>query len=340
MAPAFDRWHTRPMTRDSLYPPIAPHDVHWLPACDGHRVHYQQCGNPDGVPVLLVHGGPGSRITPFLLRLLDPQRFRMIGFDQRGCGQSTPNGRLPGNDTDALIADIERLRMQLGIARWLVLGGSWGAALGIAWAGRHPDACLGAILRAPFLTGDADLRWFFDDAGALAPEAWAPLAALAADAGAASVWPWLGEAMLAARNVTDAWPLISAWATWEQTLSGAPLRRLTAASSSDPQVRRTAFARYRVQAHYLLHNGFLGEDAVLAYAEAMAALPVTLLHGTADLVCRPINSWRLQQRFQNSRLEWVDGAGHDLTAPEMVRAMRNAGERFLGNQQLGDALPD
>jgi len=317
------------MTTDSLYPPIAPWDQRWLPAQGGHRVHYQQCGNPNGVPVLILHGGPGSRISPFLMRLLDPTQFRIIGFDQRGCGQSTPNGRLIANDTDALIADIERLRKHLGIACWLVLGGSWGAALGIAWAGRHLDACLGAILRAPFLTGDADLRWFFDDAGALAPEAWAPLAALAADAGAARIWPWLGEAMLAARTVADAWPLISAWAHWEQTLSGAPLRRLPTPSTSDPQARRAAFARYRVQAHYLLHNGFLGEDAVLAHAEAMASRPVTLLHGTADLVCRPINSWRLQQRFRNSELEWVDGAGHDLTAPAMVRAMRQAGERFI-----------
>jgi len=316
------------MTTHGLYAPITPWDQHWLAVGDGHRVCYQQYGNPQGLPALLLHGGPGSRISPLLVRLLDAERYRIIAFDQRGCGESTPVGRLIGNTTDALLHDIEQLRARLGIARWLVVGGSWGAALAIAWAGRHPAACLGALLRAPFLTGPTDLRWFFDEAAALAPQSWAALGALAHAAGAPRVWPWLGEAVLAARSVSAAWPLISAWMHWEQTLSCAPLALHAPPPAGDPQARRAAWHRYRVQAHYLLQHCFLGEELLLAQAAALDDVPVLLLHGTADLVCRPINSWRLQQQLPQSRLSWVDGAGHDLTAAAMVHAMRKAGERF------------
>jgi proline iminopeptidase len=318
------------MTTHGLYAPITPWDQHWLPVGEGHRVCYQQCGNPQGLPALLLHGGPGSRISPLLLRLLDAERYRIIAVDQRGCGESTPAGRLIGNTTEALVRDIEQLRARLGIARWLVMGGSWGAALAISWAGRHPQACLGALLRAPFLTGPADLRWFFDEAAALAPQAWAALGALAHAAGAPRVWPWLGEALLAARSVSAAWPLISAWMHWEQTLSRAPLGPRPLLAVDDPPARRAAWHRYRVQAHYLLHHCFLGEEVLLAQAAALTDVPVALLHGTADLVCRPLNSWRLHQQLPQSSLLWVDGAGHDLTAPAMVNAMRKAGEHFAG----------
>lgn len=198
------------------YPPIEPWDHGWLDVGDGHAIYYEQCGDPAGVPIIVLHGGPGSGCSPVLRRLLDPARFRMLLFDQRGCGRSTPLGDLLHNHTEALVADIERLRQHLGLGACLATGGSWGAALALAWAGRHREHCRGLVLRAPFLTGDEDLNWFFDQARSLQP--CPALTGLVVTNGMQCLFPHLPRALLDATTLDAARPLMSAWMQWEQTL--------------------------------------------------------------------------------------------------------------------------
>ncbi len=170
---------TRPDALDPrrLYPPIEPHDQGLLDVGEGHRIHYEVCGNPGGLPVVVLHGGPGSGASPLQRRFFDPAASRIVLFDQRGCGRSLPSGSLEGNDAAALVRDVERLRRHLGVQQWIVFGGSWGASLAIAYAASHPEACLGLVLRGVFLTGSRDLEWFFGGAAALLPQAWEDLVA-------------------------------------------------------------------------------------------------------------------------------------------------------------------
>ncbi len=304
------------------YPPIEPWDHGWLDVGDGHAIHYEQCGNPAGTPIIVLHGGPGSGCSAMLRRLLDPARFRMALFDQRGCGRSTPLGALNHNHTEALVADIERLRQHLGLGPCLASGGSWGAALALAWAGRHREHCRGLLLRAPFLTGDEDLNWFFDRARSLLP--CPALARLAAANGTQHLFPCLPRALLDAATPDDARPLMSAWMQWEQTLGSCGRVAARIPAADDHAAWSAAWHKYRVQAHYLLNHCFIGEQALLDIAASLRGIPVCLIHGRADLVCRPRNSRLLQQGLPDSRLLMVDGVGHDPFAPAMLAALREA----------------
>ncbi|WP_341647435.1 prolyl aminopeptidase [Thauera humireducens] len=308
-----------------MFPPLEPFDTGMLEAGDGHRLYYEQCGNPDGLPVVFLHGGPGSGCSPQHRRLLDPDRFRAVLFDQRGCGRSQPRGALVANTTQHLLADIESLRAHLGIDRWLVMGGSWGSSLGVAYCAAHPERCLGALLRGIFLTGREDIDWFFRGAGALAPEAWATLAA--GVEGVYGVEPErLAAQVLSAVHAADAAVAARAvrhWMAWEGALSAPGVAPLPL-PAMDAEAMLAAIDKYRVQAHYLAHACFLGEEAVLGMASQLGAMPVCILHGRLDLVCRPVNAWRLHEVAGGSRLLFVDGAGHSPFDVPMSRAIIDA----------------
>lgn len=311
-----------------LFPPKPPLAHGLLDVGDGHRLHFERCGNPDGLPVLFLHGGPGSGCSPRHRQFFDPARFHVVLFDQRGCGRSTPRGGCHANTTRDLIEDIERLRLHLGIERWLVFGGSWGAALAVAWCGANPDRCLGAILRGSFLTGQADLDWFFgpEGAGAICAEAWSTLCAAVPEAVEGRALAALCAA-LAGTDVRAAARAAQAWAAWEEAVI-APARPAPPPPARDAEALAALIDKYRVQAHYLAHRCFLGEDAVLEAARRMAGIPTALLHGRLDLVCRARNAQRLHQALPGSRLRLIDGAGHNPFEPEMARALMGALEHF------------
>lgn len=309
--------HTAPATADAAALP-PPWQQGRLEVGDGHAIWFEQCGNPAGTPLLFLHGGPGSGCSERHRGLFDAEHFRIVLFDQRGCGRSTPRGALAANTTAHLVADIERLRRHLGIARWLVSGGSWGSTLALAYCAQHPAACLGAVLRGIFLARRSDVDWFFDGAAALQPDAHARLAACVPGSGR------LAERICDAVLGDDderAIEVVRRWMQWEESLTRGGA---VALPRFDADAAARWLDKYRVQAHYLRHDCFLADGEWEGLAGRLADLPVVLLHGRRDAICRPEAALALHGRLSGSRLQWVDDAGHAPFEPAMMAALRAA----------------
>ena len=307
-----------------LYPEIEPYDFGRLDVGVGHAVHYEQAGVHHGLPALYLHGGPGSGCSPAQRRFFDPGRYRAVLFDQRGSGRSLPSGETRHNTTDHLVADIERLRGHLGSQRWLVVGGSWGASLAIAYAARHKAAVAGLVLRGVFLTGKRDLQWFFQDAAAFVPEAWQRFAATAPKRRRRTLLDYLARC-LGGEDPAKASAAAAAWARYEQALAGGPSAPAGDASTQDAA---RLVLKYRVQAYYLARRCFLGEAKLLACVSLLQRVPTAIVHGRLDLVCRQTNAWRVHQTLHGSRLRFVDGCGHHPFVPAMARAVTGAIDHF------------
>lgn len=315
-------------------------DAGWLEVGAGHRLYYEQSGNPAGVPVVVLHGGPGSGCSPRQRQLLDPDGYRVILFDQRGSGRSTPRGACADNSADLLVADIEHLRRHLGIARWLVFGGSWGASLGVLYCARHAPSCLAAILRNVFLTGAEDIAWFFHGAARLRPAAWQQLASIAPPEQRNNLAEWYFDTV----GGTDRGAALAAvahWMQWEAALTSAatpgvvPVPRLDDDADGQAQLDK-----YRLQAYYLRNACFTGTSRLLAQAAAIpATLPVALLHGRRDRVCRPRNGVLLRRQIAHARLQLVADAGHSPFDPAMRTALRDAGSHYLHHRNFAGWPP-
>lgn len=301
-----------------MHAAITPFDQGQLDIGDGHVMHYEQVGRVDGVPAVFLHGGPGSAVNAQHRRLFDPERYRAVLFDQRGCGLSTPRGEIRHNTSAHLIADIERLRVHLGIERWLVVGGSWGACLAIAYAGAHPDRVSGLLLRGVFLGSHADFEWFFQGVAAFAPDAWTAFA---------THFPLRRRRHLldacarifARGDAIEIERLALAWSRYERALMGAA----TEPAISADELART-IDRYRVQIHYLARDCFLGERLLLGHVSRLQGVPMAIVHGRNDLVCRPLNAWRVHRTAHGSQLRLVVDAGHDAFHPAMAAAQVSA----------------
>lgn len=295
-------------------------DSFFLPVGHGHQLAVQIAGNPAGEPMLVLHGGPGSGCSPRLLSLYDPARQRIVAFDQRGAGQSQPAGATHANTTAHLIADIEHLRRQLGIARWRVTGGSWGATLALAYAMAHPQAVTGLVLRSSFLPGKGNVRWFFQDVAEHCPAAWQALAAGVEEGERSDLLAALMH-RLVSPDPAVARAAAMAWARYESALAepAAPPLADLPASELDRLARK-----YRLQGHYLAAGCFLDEADFLAGCSTLGGLPVTLIHGRDDWVCPPANAERLHAAIPGSRLVWIAGCGHQAFNPAMVAAWRAA----------------
>jgi proline iminopeptidase len=261
-------------------------------------------------------------------------------FDQRGCGRSLPRGALQHNTTDALLKDIETLRRQLGIARWLVVGGSWGAGLALAYAAAHPQACLGLVLRGVFLGRATDIAWFFQGAAQRLPQAWQPLADHVPESDANGVLAGL-HAGLHGHDSVVALACALAWEAWEQSLSKrhkvAP--RLLAPHSAEGAL---LIDKYRIQSHYLVHQCFRTRAGLLPDRASLAGLPTAILHGRLDWICRPQAAAELHQRLPGSRLQWVEGGGHNPFEPANAAALLATIRHFAthGNfRHWGSAFP-
>jgi proline iminopeptidase len=306
-------------------PATTAFDAGWLDVDHGHRIRYEQSGSAAGIPVVMLHGGPGSGASPRQREMFEPSRWRIVQFDQRGAGLSTPQGATAHNHTGALIADIEALREKLGIERWLVAGGSWGATLALVYAARHRERVSGVLLRGVFLASDADLDWFFHGVAAFAPEAHAELIAHVPRRWRRNVPAWLDRCF--ARDDPRSAEIAAAWQRYELRLD----RERADAIPSTADAAARLVAKYRVQAHYLARRCFLGERAVIRAASTLRGVPVAIVHGEHDWICRPENAWRVHRAAAGSRLAWAAGAGHSPFHPATSALMRSATDAFAAN---------
>jgi proline iminopeptidase len=312
--------------RLSLYPAIEPYRSGGLAVGGGHEIYFEECGNPDGLPVLMVHGGPGGGSNPAMRRYHDPRYYRIILFDQRGCGRSTPHASIEANTTWDLVADMESLREELGIERWQLLGGSWGSTLALAYAERHPARVQALILRGVFLMRRSELLWFYQEGcGWVFPEAFEAYRSLIpADE--------RGD-MIAAyhRRVTHRDPDIrlaaaKAWSVWEgSTLSLLP----------DPErVRNFAADAYalafaRIECHYFVNGGFFEVDGqLLRDAGRLRGIPGIIVHGRYDVVTPVKNAWDLKRAWPSADLRIVADAGHAMSEPGIVHELILATRKF------------
>lgn len=308
----------------ALHPPIDPYASGMLDTGGPHRIYWETSGNPDGIPVLFVHGGPGAGTSPAQRRFFDPARYRIVLFDQRGCGRSTPHGELADNTTPHLIADMEALRAMLGIDQWLVFGGSWGSTLALAYAEAHPGRCLGLVLRGIFLCRPSEIDWFLYGIRAFFPEAQRRLAEF--------IPPTERGDLLAAyhRRLVDPDPAVHQpaahhWATFEAACSTLlPNPELVAAFGSD----QTALSLARIEAHYFVNDIFLPRDSLLANLDRIRGIPAIIVQGRYDAVCPIVTADALARAWPEARYVIVPDAGHSAFEPGIARELVAACDRF------------
>jgi proline iminopeptidase len=310
-----------------MYPPVQCHSHGWLDAGDGHEIHWDVSGNPMGVPALFVHGGPGAGCSADDRRWFDPRRYRIVSFDQRGAGRSRPQGELRGNTTDHLVRDIEALRIHLGVERWLLFGGSWGATLSLAYAQCHADRVLGLVLRGVFTATAGERQWLYTEHGAAAlyPRAWQAL--MAAISPSRHAEPL--EALAANLHCGD--PLIEqgaarAWLRWEHDLMD--LEWGEAAKGVRAPADGVALAAARIGVHYAQHRFFLDEGELLQRAHTLCSVPGVIVQGARDQVTPPAAATALNQVWPGSRLVRVAQGGHASSHPHMARELIAATDGF------------
>ena len=312
------------MNRDAPLQTPAAFDEGFLDCNDGHRVWYGQYGNPRGIPLLWLHGGPGSGSSLRHLQLFDLARYRVVLSDQRGCGRSTPAGALFRNDTGALVGDIARLRARLKLGPVVIGGGSWGATLALAHAAAHAAEVAALVLRAPFLASRDEVDAFLAPLEGDTVGAWEEFAALAPPLHRRALLPWLAR-QLASGSHAQCARIAHGWRRYEQ------LRENGSASGAPATEDDATISRYRIQSHYLLHGCFLAEGALLEAVQHLPAMPVAILHGDGDRVCPPRNASSLHGCLPESRLSIVPGAGHDPFHPGMACDLAQALAAYARN---------
>jgi proline iminopeptidase len=317
-----------PRGRLGLYPPIEPYARSRLDVGDGHEIYFEESGNRRGQPVLIVHGGPGGGSNPTMRRFHDPARYRIILTDQRGCGRSLPNASLEANTTWHLVADMERLRVHLGISRWQLVGGSWGSTLALAYAEAYPHHVSSLILRGVFLLRRAELDWFYQEGASwLFPDAFSDLmAGIALEERGDVIGAYYRR--LTHPDIKVQLAAARAWSTWEaSTLALAPDQERIRLFSADAY----ALAFARIECHYFVHGGFFAHDGqLLTEAHRIGDIPGVIVHGRYDVVTPIKSAFDLKARWPRAELIVVPDAGHAMTEPgivhELVQATRRLGE--------------
>jgi len=321
-----DRFSGQKSAVHYLHPPIDPFDQRMLDVGDGHKVYLEQSGNPQGVPVVVLHGGPGGGCSPAMRRYFDPRYYRIILFDQRGCGRSRPHASVENNTTWHLVADIELIRETLEIDEWFVFGGSWGATLALIYAQSHPDAVKGLILRGVFLATQSELDWFYGGgAGKFWPETWARFADLI-PAEEQDDYIAAYHKRLFGPDLQVQTKYAKAWAEWENALASVYSNGY---GGDSPGEYARAFAR--LENHYFRHGAFLEEDGqILRDLPKIAHIPGVIVQGRYDMICPPEAAWKLARGWPNADLRMIRNAGHALSEPgisaELVRAMDQIAE--------------
>ena len=320
------------MSRRELYPRLEPYD-HGIVRRGSHEIYYEQCGNPQGKPALFVHGGPGGGGDENARRFFDPAGYRIINFDQRGAGRSRPAASLEENTTWDLVGDIEALRAQLGVERWLVFGGSWGSTLSLAYAQTHPTAVGELVLRGIFLLRRRELQWFYQEgASRLFPERWQQFLA--------PIPPDEHDDLLAAyhRRLTGEdqctrLEAARAWSIWEGATSSLLANADLVDHFSKPDF---ALALARIETHYFVNGGFLEtEDQLLHGIDRIRHIPAVIVQGRYDVVCPIATAWELAQRWPEADFRVVADAGHSAYEPGITHELVSATDAFLSGVDGG-----
>jgi proline iminopeptidase len=313
----------------TLYPEIKPYATHGLKVDGTHTIYVEECGEPDGLPILFMHGGPGAGFDPKNRCFFDPDIYRIILFDQRGAGRSTPHASLVENHTDALVADMEAIRAHLDIDRWLLFGGSWGSTLSLLYAQRYPGQVMGMILRGIFLARERDIQWLYQDgASRLFPDYWEdylrPIPAEKRDTLVDAYYE-----LLTGDNELARMAAAKAWSGWEAHCATLRPNLEVYEHLVDPHV---ALAMARIEAHYFVNNCFIRENQILEDAASLEGIPGVIVHGRYDAVCTVDNAFALQKLWPESELHIVRDAGHVSSEPgitdALIRATRRMAQRF------------
>ncbi|MDD3764424.1 MAG: prolyl aminopeptidase [Nevskiales bacterium] len=311
------------------YSPIEPYCTHRLKVSELHELHVEECGNPEGTPVVFVHGGPGGGSEPWHRQFFDANRYRIILFDQRGCGRSTPHAELRENTTWDLVADMEKIRELLGIQKWVVFGGSWGSTLGLAYAVTHPRRCRALILRGIFLLREAEIRWFYQDGASwIYPDAWeAYRDAIPVEERGDMVQAYY-------KRLTSPDPAVRAaaaraWSIWEGSTSKLfPSPDMAARFGED----RFAEAFARIECHYFINKGFFeSDDYLLKQVHRIRDIPGVIVQGRYDVVCPMRSAWDLHQAWPEADFAVVPDAGHAASEPGILSKLLEATDRYAGS---------
>jgi proline iminopeptidase len=311
-----------------LYPPIGPFDQGYLEVSDLHRIYYEQSGNPRGKPVVVLHGGPGAGTAPKMRQFFDPGRYRIILFDQRGCGKSTPHACLENNTTWDLIGDMERLRDELEIERWQLFGGSWGSALALAYAERYPQFVSELVLRGIFTLRRSELEWFYQGgANALFPDAWEEYLKPIPEAERGDMIKAYHR-RLTSPDPEEQLTAARAWSLWEATTSHLkPDAQYLESFKNDAFM--LAFAR--IECHYFVHGGFFEtDDQLIAQVSRIRHLPAVIVQGRYDVVCPMTTAWSLHRAWPEAKFVVVPDAGHAAFEVGIQHELLKATDRFAG----------
>ncbi len=317
-----------PLAMRSFYPEIEPYETGMLDVGDGHRVYWELCGNPKGKPVVFLHGGPGGGCTPTQRRLFDPKKYRILLFDQRGCGRSTPYASLEANTTWHLVADIERLREMIGVDKWMVFGGSWGSTLALAYAETHPERVTELVLRGIFTLRRSELLWYYQEGASwLFPDKWEGFLAPIPE-------EERGDLMAAYRKrLIDPDPAVQAkaaraWSLWE----GETITLLHNQEYSDQfGDEHYAIAFARIENHYFVNEGWFEEGQLIRNAHRLKGIPGVIIQGRYDIATPPKTAWDLHKAWPEAQFIMVPDAGHAVSEPGITHHLIEATDAFANH---------
>jgi proline iminopeptidase len=312
----------------TFYPPIEPFNTGRLKVSPVHELYYEESGNPNGQPAVFLHGGPGAGLVPEYRQFFDPEVYRVVLFEQRGCGRSTPHASLEDNTTWHLVDDIERLREHVGIDRWLVFGGSWGSTLSLAYAQTHPQRVTALVLRGIFLCRQREIRWFYQEgegASAIFPDAWEDYVRLIPPAERGDM---LGayHRRLMSENEAESLEAAKAWSIWEGTaLTLIPDQELIDHAGEGD----FALALARIECHYFVNNAFFDSDNhLIEHVDKIRKIPAVIVQGRYDIVCPMMSAWELHRAWPEAEFKVIPDAGHASTEPGTLSALVEATDRF------------
>ena len=318
----------------NLYPEIEPYARHRLAVEPPHELYLEESGNPDGMPVIVIHGGPGGGCEDWYRRFFDAERFRIILLDQRGAGRSTPLAELSNNNTQALVDDLERVREFLGIDRWMLFGGSWGSTLALVYAQTWPERVSGLVLRGIFLCRPEDILWFYQSgAGRIFPDYWQDYLAPIPEAERGDMVSAYYR-RLTSENELEQIQAAKAWSTWEGRCATLYPNPRVVEHFSHPH---TAIALARIECHYFMNRAFLEPGQILANAHRLANIPGIIVHGRYDVICPLDNAFALSEAWPQAELQIIREAGHSASEPPIVDALMRAVEAVARQAPLQPA---
>ncbi|MEX0446152.1 prolyl aminopeptidase [Xenorhabdus sp. SGI246] len=310
-----------------LYPAYDAYKTGYLDTGDGHQIYWELCGNPEGKPAVFIHGGPGGGIANYHRQLFDPEHYHVMLFDQRGCGRSKPHASLENNTTWHLVDDIERLRQQMGVDKWLVFGGSWGSTLSLAYAQKHPNSVSELVLRGIFLLRPQELQWYYQGgASRFFPEKWERTLSILSEEECTDVIKAYNK-RLTSSDLAVQLEAARLWSTWE----GETVTLLPSEHADSFAEEQFALAFARIENHYFINNGFIDEtQQLLDHVDVIRHIPAVIIHGRYDMACQLQNAWDLAKSWPEAEFYIVEGAGHSFDEPGILHQLITATDKFIG----------